>query len=157
MFKNYIFYRCLIILYFEDILNYYCNIGGERYGFFSTFIFYIIFLLGYLDYFEVTIISRMKVSTFKYIKLLKFLEFFYVILTIILIVIYLYINVEIFSYFYYSLSIIIYFGILIYDFWKKKITKKDFIIYFLYFFIDITLIVALLYLMKILMSDFPSV
>ena len=99
----------------------------------------------------------MKVSTFKYIKLLKFLEFFYVILTIILIVIYLYINVEILSYFYYSLSIIIYFGILIYDFWKKKITKKDFIIYFLYFFIDITLIVALLYLMKILMSDFPSV
>ena len=107
--------------------------------------------------FEVTIISRMKVSTFKYIKLLKFLEFFYVILTIILIVIYLYINVEILSYFYYSLSIIIYFGILIYDFWKKKITKKDFIIYFLYFFIDITLIIALLHLIMILMSDFPSV
>ena len=115
------------------------------------------FFWAILTVFEVTIISRMKVSTFKYIKLLKFLEFFYVILTIILIVIYLYINVEILSYFYYSLSIIIYFGILIYDFWKKKITKKDFIIYFLYFFIDITLIVALLYLMKILMSDFPSV
>ena len=118
------------------------------------------FFWAILTIFEVTIISRMKVSTFKYIKLLKFLEFlefFYVILIIISIDFYLYINVEILSYFYYSLSIIIYFGILIYDFWEKKITKKDFIIYFLYFFIDIALIVALLYLMMILMSDFPSV
>ena len=115
------------------------------------------FFWAILTIYEVTIISRMKVSTFKYIKLLKFLEFFYVILIIISIDFYLYINVEIFSYFYYSLSIIIYFGILIYDFWKKKITKKNFIIYFLYFFIDITLIIALLYLIMILMSDFPSV
>ena len=115
------------------------------------------FFWAILTIFEVTIISRMKVTTFKYIKLSKFLEFFYVILTIISIVFYLYINVEIFSYFYYSLSIIIYFGILIYDFWKKKITKKDFIIYFLYFFIDITLIIALLHLIMILISDFPSI
>ena len=123
-----------------------------------AFLFLILFFFwAILTIFEVTIISRMKVSTFKYIKLLKFLEFFYVILIIILIDFYLYINVEIFSYFYYSLSIIIYFGILVYDFWEKKITKKNFIIYFLYFFIDIALIVALLYLMMILMSDFPSV
>ena len=123
-----------------------------------AFLFLILFFFwAILTIFEVTIISRMKVSTFKYIKLLKFLEFFYVILIIISIDFYLYINVEIFSYFYYSLSIIIYFGILIYDFWKKKITKKDFIIYFLYFFIDITLIIALLHLIMILMSDFPSV
>ena len=123
-----------------------------------AFLFLILFFFwAILTIFEVTIISRMKVSTFKYIKLLKFLEFFYVILIIILIDFYLYIHVEIFSYFYYSLSIIIYFGILIYDFWEKKITKKNFIIYFLYFFIDIALIVALLYLMMILMSDFPSV
>ena len=115
------------------------------------------FFWAILTIFEVTIISRMKVSTFKYIKLLKFLEFFYVILIIILIDFYLYINVEIFSYFYYLLSIIIYFWILIHDFRKKKITKKDFIIYFLYFFIDITLIIALLHLIMILMSDFPSV
>ena len=115
------------------------------------------FFWAILTIYEVTIISRMKVSTFKYIKLLKFLEFFYVILIIILIDFYLYINVEIFSYFYYSLSIIIYFGILVYDFWEKKITKKNFIIYFLYFFIDITLIIALLHLIMILMSDFPSV
>ena len=125
---------------------------------FLVLLFLILFFFwAILTIYEVTIISRMKVSTFKYIKLLKFLEFFYVILIIILIDFYLYINVEIFSYFYYSLSIIIYFGILIYDFWEKKITKKNFIIYFLYFFIDIALIVALLYLMKILMSDFPSV
>ena len=123
-----------------------------------AFLFFILFFFwAILTIYEVTIISRMKVSTFKYIKLLKFLEFFYVILIIILIDFYLYINVEIFSYFYYSLSIIIYFGILIYDFWKKKITKKDFIIYFIYFFIDVTLIIALLHLIMILMSDFPSV
>ena len=123
-----------------------------------VFLFLILFFFwAILTIFEVTIISRMEVSTFKYIKLLKFLEFFYVILIIILIDFYLYINVEIFSYFYYSLSIIIYFGILIYDFWKKKITKKNFIIYFLYFFIDITLIITLLHLIMILMSDFPSV
>ena len=123
-----------------------------------AFLFLILFFFwAILTIYEVTIISRMKVSTFKYIKLLKFLEFFYVILTIISIVFYLYINVEIFSYFYYLLSIIIYFWILIHDFWKKKITKKDFIIYFLYFFIDITLIIALLHLIMILMSDFPSV
>ena len=125
---------------------------------FLVLLFLILFFFwAILTIFEVTIISRMKVSTFKYIKLLKFLEFFYVILIIILIDFYLYINVEIFSYFYYSLSIIIYFGILIYDFWEKKITKKNFIIYFLYFFIDITLIIALLHLIMILMSDFPSV
>ena len=126
-----------------------------------VFLFLILFFFwAILTIFEVTIISRMKVSTFKYIKLLKFLEFlefFYVILIIISIDFYLYINVEILSYFYYSLSIIIYFGILIYDFWEKKITKKNFIIYFLYFFIDITLIIALLHLIMILMSDFPSV
>ena len=115
------------------------------------------FFWAILTIFEVTIISRMKVSTFKYIKLLKFLEFFYVILTIISSDFYLYIRPKVFSYLFYSLLITIYFGILIYDFWKKKITKKDFIIYFLYFFIDITLIIALLHLIMILMSDFPSV
>ena len=125
---------------------------------FLVLLFLILFFFwAILTIYEVTIISRMKVSTFKYIKLLKFLEFFYVILIIILIDFYLYINVEIFSYFYYSLSIIIYFGILTYDFWEKKITKKNFIIYFLYFFIDITLIIALLHLIMILMSDFPSI
>ena len=42
----------------------------------------------------------------------------------------------------------------LYDFWKKKITKKDFIIYFLYLFIDL----ALMYLIIILiLSNFPSV
>ena len=115
------------------------------------------FFWAILTVFEVAVIRSMKISTFKYLKLLKFLEIFYVILIIISIDFYLYIGPKLFSYLIYSLFIMIYFGILIYDFWKKKITKKDFIIYFLYFFIDITLIVALLYLMKILMSDFPSV
>ena len=102
--------------------------------FFKLFIFWAI-----LTIFEVAVISSLKVSTFKYIKLLKFLEIFCVVLIIIQINFYFYIDIEIFSYFYYSLSTIIYFGILIYDFWKKKIIKKDFIIYFIYFFIDVVL------------------
>ena len=115
----------------------------------------ILFILwAVLTIFEVVVISSMKVSTFKYVKLLKFLEFFYVVLIIIQINFYLYINIEIFLYLIYSLSTIIYFGILIYDFWKKKITKKDFIIYFLYFFIDITLIYLI---MILILRNFPSV
>ena len=112
------------------------------------------FFWAILTIFEVVVINSMKVSTFKYIKLLKFLEFFYVVLIIIQINFYLYINTEIFSYLSYSLSVITYFGILIYDFWKKKITKKDFIIYFLYFFIDITLIYLI---MILILRNFPSV
>ena len=115
----------------------------------------ILFILwAIVTIFEVVIISGIKVSTFKYVKLLKFLEFFYVVLIIIQINFYLYINTEIFSYLSYSLSVIIYFGILIYDFWKKKITKKDFIIYFLYFFIDITLIYLIIIL---ILRNFPTV
>ena len=42
-----------------------------------VFLFLILFFFwAILTIFEVTIISRMEVSTFKYIKLLKFLEFF---------------------------------------------------------------------------------
>ena len=115
----------------------------------------ILFILwAIVTIFEVVIIGGIKVSTFKYVKLLKFLEFFYVVLIIIQINFYLYINIEIFLYLIYSLSTIIYFGILIYDFWKKKITKKDFIIYFLYFFIDIVLIYLI---MVLILSNFPSV
>ena len=103
--------------------------------FFKLFIFWAI-----LTVFEVAVIHSMEFSTFKYLKLLKFLEFFYVILTIVSIDFYLHIEPKVFSYLIYLLSIIIYFGILIYDFWKKKITKKDFIIYFIYFFIDVVLV-----------------
>ena len=103
--------------------------------FFKLFIFWAI-----LTVFEVAVIYSMEVSTFKYLKLLKFLEFFYVILTIVSIDFYLHIGPKVFSYLIYLLSIMIYFGILIYDFWKKKITKKDFIIYFIYFFIDVVLV-----------------
>ena len=109
----------------------------------DIFVFLILklfFLWAILTIFEVVVISSMKVSTFKYIKLLKFLEIFYVILTIVSIDFYLHIGTKVFSYLIYSLFIMIYFGILIYDFWKKKITKKDFIIYFIYFFIDIVLV-----------------
>ena len=107
---------------------------------FLVLLFFILFFFwAILTIFEVAVISRMKVNTFKYVKLVKFLEFFCVVLIIIQINFYFYIDIEIFSYFYYSLSTIIYFGILIYDFWKKKIIKKDFIIYFIYFFIDVVL------------------
>ena len=103
--------------------------------FFQLFIFWAI-----LTIFEVAVIRSMKISTFKYLKLLKFLEIFYVILTIISTDFYLYIRPKVFSYLIYSLLITIYFGILIYDFWEKKITKKDFIIYFIYFFINVVLV-----------------
>ena len=103
--------------------------------FLKLFFFWII-----LTIFEVVVIYSMEVSTFKYIKVLKFLEIFYVILTIISIDFYLHIGTKVFSYLIYSLFIMTYFGILIYDFWKKKITKKDFIIYFIYFFIDVVLV-----------------
>lgn len=115
----------------------------------------ILFILwAIVTIFEVVIIDSIKVSTFKYVKLLKFLEFFYVILTIISIDFYLHIGPKVFSYLIYSLFIMTYFGILIYDFWKKKITKKDFIIYFLYFFIDITLIYLI---MILILRNFPTV
>ena len=87
--------------------------------FLKLFFFWII-----LTIFEVIVVNSMKVSTFKYIKLLKFLEFFYVILTIVSIDFYLHIGPKVFSYLIYSLSIMIYFGILIHDFWEKKITKN---------------------------------
>ena len=103
--------------------------------FFKLFIFWAI-----LTVFEVAVIHSMEVSTFKYIKVLKFLEISYVILTITSIDFYLHIGPKVFSYLIYSFFIMIYFGILIYDFWKKKITKKDFIIYFIYFFIDVVLV-----------------
>ena len=109
----------------------------------DIFVFLILklfFLWAILTIFEVIVINSMKVSTFKYLKLLKFLEIFYVILTIVSIDFYLHIGTKVFYYLIYSLFIMIYFGILIYDFWKKKITKKDFIIYFIYFFIDIVLV-----------------
>ncbi|EKA93182.1 hypothetical protein [Fusobacterium periodonticum] len=109
----------------------------------DIFVFLILklfFLWAILTIFEVIVINSMKVSTFKYLKLLKFLEIFYVILTIVSIDFYLHIGTKVFSYLIYSLFIMTYFGILIYDFWKKKITKKDFIIYFIYFFIDVVLV-----------------
>ena len=98
------------------------------------------FFWAILTVFEVAVIHSMEVSTFKYIKVLKFLEISYVILTITSIDFYLHIGPKVFSYLIYSLFIMTYFGILIYDFWKKKITKKDFIIYFIYFFIDVVLV-----------------
>ena len=109
----------------------------------DIFVFLILklfFLWAILTIFEVIVINSMKVSTFKYLKLLKFLEIFYVILTIVSIDFYLHIGTKVFSYLIYLISITTYFGILIYDFWKKKITKKDFIIYFIYFFIDVVLV-----------------
>ena len=98
------------------------------------------FFWAILTVFEVAVIHSMEVSTFKYIKVLKFLEISYVILTITSIDFYLHVGPKVFSYLIYLLSIMTYFGILIHDFWEKKITKKDFIIYFIYFFIDVVLV-----------------
>ena len=108
---------------------------------FLVLLFLILFIFwAILTVFEVAVIHSMEVSTFKYIKVLKFLEISYVILTITSIDFYLHVGPKVFSYLIYLLSIMTYFGILIYDFWEKKITKKDFIIYFIYFFIDVVLV-----------------
>ena len=61
--------------------------------FLKLFFFWII-----LTIFEVAVIYSMEVSTFKYLKLLKFLEIFYVILTIVSIDFYLHIGPKIFIY-----------------------------------------------------------
>ena len=97
------------------------------------------FFWAILTIFEVAVIYSMEVSTFKYIKLLKFLEFFYAILTIISIDFYLHIGPKVFSYLIYSLFIMTYFGILIYDVFKGKIDGNEFTINFVFYFVDIIL------------------
>ena len=81
------------------------------------------FFWAILTIFEVAVIYSMEVSTFKYIKLLKFLEFFYAILTIISIDFYLHIGPKVFSYLIYSLFIIYFTNILliIFDFAKNTL------------------------------------
>ena len=115
-------------------------------AFFLTVLIMMATIGGLFTFFEICILRLFfKIENFKYVKLLKKLEIAVFLFAFIMLT---------------SLKIptillsLIYSLILIYDFYKKKITKKDFIIYFLYFFIDITLIYLI---MILILRNFPSV
>ena len=115
-------------------------------AFFLTVLIMMATIGGLFTFFEICILRLFfKIENFKYVKLLKKLEIAVFLFAFIMLT---------------SLKIptillsLIYSLILIYDFYKKKITKKDFIIYFLYFFIDITLIYLI---MILILRNFPTV
>ena len=101
-----------------------------------AFLFLILFFFwAILTIFEVTIISRMKVSTFKYIKLLKIFEWITPFIALI--------NQQgtgkiaervLPIFFLLSLT---YFIVLVYDFFKGKIDGNEFIINFIFYFLDV--------------------
>ncbi len=96
------------------------------------FIFTVLLLLitigGLFTFFEICILKLFfKIENFKYVRLLKILEitvflFAFIMLTSLKIPI--------------ILLSLIYFIILIYDFYKKKIDIKNFIINFIFLFVD---------------------
>ena len=96
------------------------------------FIFTVLLLLitigGLFTFFEICILRLFfKIENFKYVKLLKILEIIVFLFAFIMLT---------------SLKIptillsLIYFIILIYDFYKKKIDIKNFIINFIFLFVD---------------------
>jgi len=97
-----------------------------------AFIFTVLILIatigGLFTFFEICILRLfLKIENFKYIKLLKILE-----VTVIIISCISFISLKIPLIF---LSLI-YFIILIYDFYRKKIDIKNFIINFIFLFVD---------------------
>ena len=97
-----------------------------------AFIFTVLLLIatigGLFTFFEICILGLFfKMENSKYIKLLKILE-----ITVIIISCISFISIEILIVF---LSLI-YFIVLIYDFYKKKIDTKNFIINFVFLFVD---------------------
>ncbi|PHH99686.1 hypothetical protein [Fusobacterium polymorphum] len=96
------------------------------------FIFTVLILIaaigGLFTFFEICILRLFfKIENFKYVKLLKILE-----VTVIIISCISFISLKIPLIF---LSLI-YFIILIYDFYRKKIDIKNFIINFIFLFVD---------------------
>ena len=97
-----------------------------------AFIFTVLILIatigGLFTFFEICILRLFfKIENFKYVKLLKILE-----VTVIIISCISFISLKIPLIF---LSLV-YFIILIYDFYKKKIDIKNFIINFIFLFVD---------------------
>lgn len=100
------------------------------------FIFTVLILMatigGLFTFFEICILRLFfKIENFKYVKLLKILE-----VTVIIISCISFISLKIPLIF---LSLI-YFIILIYDFYRKKIDIKNFIINFIFLFVDFYII-----------------
>ena len=111
--------------------------------------------LGILTFFEIMFMEWLKNKNYKYVKLLRFLDVSYIFMLISLIAFYQYIE-----YIFYCVStlfILVYFIVLIYDFYKKKISNKDFIINFLYFFIDTFLMFIIIFSIVSFIKDLPSV
>ena len=97
-----------------------------------AFIFTVLLLIatigGLFTFFEICILKLFfKIENFKYVKLLKILE-----ITVFLFAFIMLTSLKIPT----ILLSLIYFIILIYDFYKKKIDIKNFIINFIFLFVD---------------------
>ena len=99
------------------------------------------FFWAILTIYEVTIISRMKVSTFKYIKLLKILEILFFLMIF-------------FGEILFIAFTFLYFLVLFSDFKKKIISKEELIINTLFYFTDILLIILV---MLLILGNLPSI
>ena len=97
-------------------------------AFFLTVLIMMATIGGLFTFFEICILRLFfKMENSKYIKLLKILE-----ITVIIISCISFISIEILIVF---LSLI-YFIVLIYDFYRKKVDIKNFIINFIFLFVD---------------------
>ena len=94
-----------------------------------------------LTVFEVAVIRRMKVSTFKYIKLLKILEILFFLMIF-------------FGEILFIAFTFLYFLVLFSDFKKKIISKEELIINTLFYFTDILLIILV---MLLILGNLPSI
>ena len=98
------------------------------------------FFWAILTIFEVAVIRRMKVSTFKYIKLLKILEILFFLMIF-------------FGEILFIAFTFLYFLVLFSDFKKKIISKEELIINTLFYFTDILLIILV---MLLILGNLPS-
>ena len=97
-------------------------------AFFLTVLIMMATIGGLFTFFEICILKLFfKIENLKYVKLLKILE-----ITVIIISCITFISLKIPM----ILLSLIYFIILIYDFYKKKIDIKNFIINFIFLFVD---------------------
>ena len=97
-------------------------------AFFFTVLILMVTIGGLFTFFEICILRLFfKIENLKYVKLLKILE---ITVTIISCITFISLKIPI------ILLSLIYFIILIYDFYKKKIDIKNFIINFIFLFVD---------------------
>ena len=99
------------------------------------------FFWAILTVFEVAVIRRMKVSTFKYIKLSKILEILFFLMIF-------------FGEILFIAFTFLYFLVLFSDFKKKIISKEELIINTLFYFTDILLIILV---MLLILGNLPSI